>query len=101
METQPQLTDSRASRWVWLLFLGAISVYFFASFAVDRSSHYILSAFGFLCIALHAYKHPVSFSRPLWPQLKEPHKTVRSFELLGLVGVVLAIIGAVLRWYAP
>jgi hypothetical protein len=52
-------------------------------------------------MGLHAYKHPVSFSRPLWPQVKGPRKTVRNFELLGLVGVALAIIGAIWRWYAP
>ncbi|WP_157745262.1 hypothetical protein [Luteimonas chenhongjianii] len=101
METQTQLTDSKASRWVWLLFFGAISVYFFASFAANRSPHYALSAFGFLCLGLNAYKNPVSFSGPLWPQVKGPHKTARGFELLGLIGAALAFIGAVWRWYTP
>ncbi len=101
MEDISHVSKSKAGRWVWLLFFLALSIYFFASFARERAAYYALSAFGFLCMGLHAYKYPISFSKPLWPQIRGPHQTARKSELLGIIGIVLAITGAAWRWYAP
>ncbi|MGV8960290.1 MAG: hypothetical protein ACOH1V_07865 [Stenotrophomonas sp.] len=101
MEGISHVSQSKAGRWVWLLFFLALSIYFFASFATEHTAYYGLSVFGFLCMGLHAYKYPISFSKPLRPQIKGAHQTARKFELLGIIGVVLAITGAAWRWYAP
>lgn len=101
MQDQSQLSESKATRWFWFLFLGGFGLYSIVCFMESRAAHYVLSASGFLCMALFAYKNPVSFFKPLWSQIKQSRKNTSGTELLGAIGVALVVTAMVWRWYAP
>ena len=101
LEVMSQTSSSKATSWVWLVGFFVLAAYYLASCIRTPSPHYALSAFGFFGIGLHAFKRPVSFTGPIWPQVTVPRASALTAEILGVVGVVLAVAGAIWRWYAP
>lgn len=96
-----QTSSAKATSWVWLIGFFLLAAYYLASCIRAPAPHYALSAFGFFCMGLHAFKRPVSFTGPLWPQAKAPLSSALTVDILGVVGVALAVAGAIWRWYAP
>jgi hypothetical protein len=92
-------SSSKATNWVWLAGFFLLAAYSLASCIQAPAPHYALSAFGFFCMGLYAFKQPVSFTGTLWPRAKE--RRASAVDLLGVVGVVVASAGAVWRWYTP
>lgn len=100
MEIQVSETRQRERGWVWATLFIAMGFFFIINFFYRGSAeiHPLLTGVGLLLLVPHAFRQPVRFTKPLWPQLKSPPRASRPIVWLAIAGIALIVAGLIVHW---
>ena len=98
MDTPAARTSSNWSAWFWLAFGVGLGLNLAIEAARTGVVGYAISAVGFALLGAAQYMHPINVATPISEQFRVRAMPNKRIAALGGVGVVLIIVGTVLRW---